>query len=370
MAQIRVQSLHKSFGDFVAVKDSNFTVEDGEFFCLLGPSGCGKTTTLRMIAGLELPTSGRILLAGEDVTLKRASARDIAFVFQLFALYPHMNVRRNIAFPLVSMGVKRAEVKTRVEEAARILRITELLDRPVSGLSGGDRQRVALGRAIVRRPLAFMMDEPLGALDSEFRQVMCGELRGLHDRLKATTVYVTHDQIEAMSLGDKIAVMSHGVIEQLGAPQEIYDRPASVFVADFIGSPPMNLLTFHDSVESGCARVRLGDAEIAVPAPREGLSARDLILGVRPEHVRLNDQARLRGEVFGTEYLGTTQIVTVATPHGPAKARLPANLKVSVGDRVGLELRPDRISLFDAASGRAIQTALHDHARTMELAHG
>ena len=251
MAQIRVQSLHKSFGDFVAVKDSDFTVEDGEFFCLLGPSGCGKTTTLRMIAGLELPTSGRILLAGEDVTQKRASARDIAFVFQLFALYPHMNVRRNIAFPLVSMGVKRAEIKTRVEEAARILRITELLDRPVSGLSGGDRQRVALGRAIVRRPLAFMMDEPLGALDSEFRQVMCGELRGLHDRLEATTVYVTHDQIEAMSLGDKIAVMSHGVIEQLGAPQEIYDRPASVFVADFIGSPPMNLLSFHDSVEFG-----------------------------------------------------------------------------------------------------------------------
>ena len=222
-----------------------------------------------MIAGLELPTSGRILLAGEDVTLKRASARDIAFVFQLFALYPHMNVRRNIAFPLVSMGVKRAEIKTRVEEAARILRITELLDRPVSGLSGGDRQRVALGRAIVRRPLAFMMDEPLGALDSEFRQVMCGELRGLHDRLKATTVYVTHDQIEAMSLGDKIAVMSHGVIEQLGAPQEIYDRPASVFVADFIGSPPMNLLTFHDSLEPGRAKVRLGGAEIAVPTPRE-----------------------------------------------------------------------------------------------------
>ncbi len=280
-----------------------------------------------------------------------------------------MNVRKNIAFPLVSMGVKRAEVRTRVEEAARILRITELLDRPVSGLSGGDRQRVALGRAIVRRPLAFMMDEPLGALDSEFRQVMCGELRGLHDRLKATTVYVTHDQIEAMSLGDKIAVMSHGVIEQLGAPQEIYDRPASVFVADFIGSPPMNLLTFHNSLEPGRARIRLG-REIAVPAPREGLSAGDLILGVRPEHVRLNDQAPLRGEVFGTEYLGTTQIVTVTTPHGLAKARLPANLEVSVGDRVGLEFRPDRISLFDAASGHAILTALHDHAPAMELAHG
>ena len=210
MAEIRVQSLHKSFGHFVAVKDSNFTVDDGEFFCLLGPSGCGKTTTLRMIAGLELPTSGRILLAGEDVSLKRAAARDIAFVFQLFALYPHMNVRRNIAFPLVSMGVTRAEVKTRVEEAARILRITELLDRPVSNLSGGDRQRVALGRAIVRRPKAFLMDEPLGALDAELRRDMSEELRNLHDRIGATTVYVTHDQLEAMSMADRIAVMNHG----------------------------------------------------------------------------------------------------------------------------------------------------------------
>src|ERR1700761_4752548 len=174
MAEIRLEQVTKSFAAFAAVKGVDFTVDHGSFFVILGPSGCGKTTTLRMIAGLELPTSGRILLAGEDVTLKRASARDIAFVFQLFALYPHMNVRRNIAFPLVSMGVKRAEIKTRVEEAARVLRITELLDRPVSGLSGGDRQRVALGRAIVRQPLAVMMDEPLRALGSEFRQGMCG----------------------------------------------------------------------------------------------------------------------------------------------------------------------------------------------------
>ena len=250
MAEIRVERLHKDFNGFVAVQNSNFVIEDRSFFVMLGPSGCGKTTTLRMIAGLELPTDGRILLDGKDVTFKRASERDIAFVFQLFALYPHMNVRRNIAFPLVSMGMKRAEVRAKVEEAARILRITELLDRPVSGLSGGDRQRVALGRAIVRRPMAFMMDEPLGALDSELRDVMCGELRGLHDRLKATTVYVTHDQTEAMALGDRIAVMSHGVIEQLGTPREIYDRPTSVFVADFIGSPPMNLLTFNDSLRA------------------------------------------------------------------------------------------------------------------------
>jgi multiple sugar transport system ATP-binding protein len=370
MSEIRVERLHKAFQSFVAVQNSSFVIEDGSFFVMLGPSGCGKTTTLRMIAGLELPTDGRILLNGEDVTFKRASERDIAFVFQLFALYPHMNVRRNIAFPLVSMGMKRADVRARVEEVARILRITELLDRPVSGLSGGDRQRVALGRAIVRRPMAFMMDEPLGALDSEFRRVMCGELRGLHDRLRATTVYVTHDQVEAMSLGDKIAVMSHGVIEQLGAPREIYDRPASVFVADFIGSPPMNLLTFNGSLEPGRGSVRLGQAEVAIPAPREGLSTRDLILGVRPEQVRLSDDAQLRGKVFGAEYLGTTQIVTITTAHGVARARLAANLKVSVGDVVGLEFRPDRISVFDAGSGRAIRTALHDHARTMELAHG
>jgi multiple sugar transport system ATP-binding protein len=369
MAEIRVERLHKDFQGFVAVQNSSFIVEDRSFFVMLGPSGCGKTTTLRMIAGLELPTDGRILLDGKDVTFKRASERDIAFVFQLFALYPHMNVRRNIAFPLVSMGMKRAEVRARVEEAARTLRITELLDRPVSGLSGGDRQRVALGRAIVRRPMAFMMDEPLGALDSELRDAMCGELRGLHDRLNATTVYVTHDQTEAMSLGDKIAVMSHGVIEQMGTPREIYDRPASIFVADFIGSPPMNLLTFNDSLDPGRPSVRMGQAEIAIPAPHEPLARRDLILGVRPEHIRLNDNARLRGEVFGTEYLGTTQIVTISTAHGVTKARLAASVKVSVGDSVGLEFRPDRISLFDAGSGHAIRTALHDHAQSMEHAH-
>jgi multiple sugar transport system ATP-binding protein len=336
---------------------------------MLGPSGCGKTTTLRMIAGLESPTDGRILLDGADVTSKRASERDIAFVFQLFALYPHMNVRRNIAFPLVSMGMKRADVKARVDEVARILRITELLDRPVSGLSGGDRQRVALGRAIVRRPMAFLMDEPLGALDAELRDAMCGELRGLHDRLKATTVYVTHDQTEAMSLADKIAVMSHGVIEQLGTPRDVHERPASVFVADFIGSPPMNLLTFNDALEPSRGSVRVGQAEIGIPTPREALTRRDLILGVRPEHVRLSDGARLRGDVFATEYLGTTQIVTITTAHGVAKARLAANVKVAIGETVGLEFRPDRISLFDAGSGKAIRTALHDHAQTMEHAH-
>ena len=226
MAQIRVEALDKSFGAFHAVKTASFTVEDGQFLCLLGPSGCGKTTTLRMIAGLELPTAGTIRLDGEDVTMNRASARDIAFVFQLFALYPHMNVRRNIGFPLKCEGIGAAEIDRRVAEAARILRISHLLDRPVSGLAGGDRQRVALGRAIVRKPKCFLMDEPLGALDTEMREAMIRELRALHDRLGATTVYVTHDQLEAMAMADMIAVMNNGVVEQVASPRDIYDRPA------------------------------------------------------------------------------------------------------------------------------------------------
>src|SRR5580765_5342121 len=234
MAEIRLESVAKSFGSFTAVKGVDFTVDHGAFFVILGPSGCGKTTTLRMIAGLELPTSGRILLDGEDVTALPASARDIAFVFQLFALYPHMNVRQNIGFPLRCQNFSRIEIKKSVEEAAKLLRIDHLLDRRVGGLSGGDRQRVALGRAIVRRPKAFLMDEPLGALDAEFRRLMCGELRQLHDRIGATTVYVTHDQLEAMAMADHIAVMNQGVVEQVATPQEIYDRPASMFVADFI----------------------------------------------------------------------------------------------------------------------------------------
>ena len=361
MAEIRVEQLHKAFADFVAVKDSTFTVRDGEFFCLLGPSGCGKTTTLRMIAGLELPTSGAIFLGNEDVTFKRASHRDIAFVFQLFALYPHMNVRRNIAFPLLSQGVPRREIDAKVAEAARVLRIEHLIDKPVSGLSSGDRQRVALGRAIVRQPLAFMMDEPIGALDSEFREVMCQELRGLHDRLKATTVYVTHDQLEAMSMADTIAIMNQGVIEQLGAPQEVYERPASVFVADFIGSPSMNFLPLPGGYAAGVRQLRLGEALLAVPELREDAASPTLLYGVRPEHVRFASDSALRAEVLGTEYLGTSQIVTCQTALGATlRARVATEVAAQRGDQVGLAFDAAQVSLFDAASGRALRTARHD----------
>jgi len=363
MAEIRVEHLRKEFGSFVAVQNSTFTVEDGEFFVMLGPSGCGKTTTLRMIAGLELPTSGKILLDGEDVSMRRARERDIAFVFQLFALYPHMNVRKNIGFPLLAQGMPRAELKSRVEETARLLRIDHLLDKPVSGLAGGDRQRVALGRAIVRRPKCFLMDEPLGTLDTEFRDLMVHELRELHNRIHATTVYVTHDQMEAMSMADKIAVMSNGLIEQFGTPQEIYDRPASMFVADFIGSPPMNFLSFKSGLAKGAREVTVQGAGVEVPEIREDMAPGDMALGIRPEHIRFDETSKLRGSVYGTEYLGTTQIVAVETADGIIKARVPADLKLKMGEPVGLALTGARLSVFDKASGRAVRSAIHDGGR-------
>jgi multiple sugar transport system ATP-binding protein len=353
MAQIRVENLRKDFGAFNAVKSSSFTVEDGEFFMLLGPSGCGKTTTLRMMAGLELPTSGEIYIGGEEVGMKRASERDIAFVFQMFALYPHMNVRKNISYPLVSQGISRSEVDRRVSEVVRILQIESILDKPVGGLSGGDRQRVALGRAIVRQPKAFFMDEPLGALDAEFREHMAEELRALHDRMGATTVYVTHDQLEAMQMGDKIVVMNHGVIEQFGKPQQIYDWPATKFVAKFIGSPPMSFLEFEGAIDDGGNAVTIGGSRIEVPKSRQGRKGA-LTLGVRPEHVHLSDEAGLRGRVAAVEYLGTTQIVTIETAHGEIKARTASSDAIRTDVPVGLEFDRRSLTLFDPESGKAL----------------
>jgi len=360
MAEIVIRNLRKEFGTFTAVKGSSFTIGDGEFFMLLGPSGCGKTTTLRMIAGLELPTSGEILIDGEDVSQKPASQRDIAMVFQMFALYPHMNVRKNISYPLVSQGVPKAQVAAKVAEVARILGIESILDKPVGGLSGGDRQRVALGRAIVRNPKAFMMDEPLGALDAEFREHMAEELRALHDRMGATTVYVTHDQLEAMQMGDKIVVMNHGVVEQFGTPQEIYDHPATMFVADFIGSPSMNFLRFEGGFAMGDSTVSLGGETIALPQLREAAAGRELVLGVRPEHVTLTDGGTYRGRVEAAEYLGTTQIVTLSTPNGMVKARIPSGHVARVGETVGLAFDARTLALFDAGSGRAFRTAANE----------
>ncbi len=359
MAQIIIKNIRKEFGDFVAVKESSFTIEDGEFFMLLGPSGCGKTTTLRMIAGLELPSSGEIYLDGEEISQKPPSQRDIAFVFQMFALYPHMNVRKNLSYPLVSQGMPRAQVKAKVEEVAGILGITDILNRPVGGLSGGDRQRVALGRAIVRDPKAFMMDEPLGALDAEFREHMAEELRALHDRMGATTVYVTHDQLEAMQMGDKIVVMNNAVVEQFGTPQEIYDKPACMFVADFIGSPSMNFLRFDGVVQEGAREITLAGQALGIPQQKQSASGQ-LVFGVRPEHVTLSDTGAYRGEVLASEYLGTTQIITLDTPNGELKARIDSAQVARVGETVGLGFEAAKVTLFEEASGRALRSELNE----------
>ncbi len=353
MAQIIIKNLRKDFGDFTAVKASSFTIEDGEFFMLLGPSGCGKTTTLRMIAGLELPTSGEIYIDGEEVSQKRASQRDIAFVFQMFALYPHLNVRQNISYPLKSQGMPKAQIKSKVAEVAKILGIEDILSKPVGGLSGGDRQRVALGRAIVRDPKAFMMDEPLGALDAEFREHMSEELRALHDRMGATTVYVTHDQLEAMQMGDKIVVMNHGSVEQFGVPQEIYDWPATQFVADFIGSPPMNFLRFNGSIAVGDTSVTLNGQHFNIPTTQQA-AAGDLVFGVRPEHVWLDDDSAYKGKVTAIEYLGTTQIITIECPNGTLKARIPAAQEIKTSQIVGLTFNPRSITIFDETTGGAL----------------
>ncbi|WP_237155297.1 ABC transporter ATP-binding protein [Oryzibacter oryziterrae] len=356
MAQIVIKNLRKEFGAFTAVQSSSFTIEDGEFFMLLGPSGCGKTTTLRMIAGLELPTSGEIFINGTEVSQKPASKRDIAFVFQMFALYPHMNVRKNISYPLVSQGMPRDQVRAKVAEVAEILGITALLDKPVGGLSGGDRQRVALGRAVVRDPACFLMDEPLGALDAEFRERMAQELRALHDRMNATTVYVTHDQLEAMQMGDKIVVMNHGVVEQFGRPQDIYDWPATLFVARFIGSPAMNLLPFEGMVGNGATSVTLAGVPVAIPKMISGGDG-TLTLGVRPEHVHFSDDAGYRGRILAVEYLGTTQIVTLETALGQVKVRIGSDRAAHVGETVGLRFDTRSISLFSDTGHALISTA-------------
>jgi multiple sugar transport system ATP-binding protein len=356
MAEIRIQNLQKRFADFTAVKNSSLLLEDGKFVVLLGPSGCGKTTTLRMVAGLEFPTDGQILLDGEDVTYKRPRERDIAMVFQLFALYPHMGVRDNLEFPLRNEGVPRGEIDRRIKDVAAILRIEHLLGSRVGGLAGGDRQRVALGRAIVRQPKAFLMDEPLGTLDAEFRELMCVELRKLHDKLKTTTVFVTHDQNEAMALADHIVVMNQGEILQADDPQGIYNFPSCVFVAKFIGRPPMNLLQVKGAVSHGMNRVDVDSHAIAVPVIQA--QADSALLGVRPEHVHLGAPGvGLAAQVKHVEYFGSHWIAELATAAGPLKAVVDKSLKPKEGDAVGLAFDTQRIVLFDAASERLLRSA-------------
>ena len=356
MSQIKIVNLQKSFGDFTAVKNSNLIINDKEFFVLLGPSGCGKTTTLRMIAGLELPTSGEIYLGEEEVGMLRASERDIAFVFQLFALYPHMNVKKNLSFPLKMQGFSKSEIKARVAEASKLLRIDHILNSNISSLSGGDRQRVALGRALVRRPKAFLMDEPLGTLDAEFRELMCLELKKLHIDIGATTVYVTHDQLEAMSLADRIAVMDGGEILQADEPNIIYNKPKTKFVASFIGSPGMNFIDIDQGISNEQSTIGIEGVNFNIPKQFETSKGNKNFFGIRPENLYLTDEEGLKGSVFGVEYLGSRKIITVKTNVGEIKVRTDISTYVKLNENVHIKPSNDNIIIFDGETDKSLNS--------------
>ena len=344
MAGLDLSNVGKTYpGGVNAVADATFSIADGEFIVLVGPSGCGKSTILRMIAGLESITAGEIRIGERRVNELEPGERDIAMVFQTYALYPHMSVRQNMAYGLKNQRTPKAEIDRRIDEAARTLQLSEYLDRKPRQLSGGQRQRVAMGRAIVREPAVFLFDEPLSNLDAKLRGHMRSELKELHRRLATTFVFVTHDQVEAMSLADRIILMSAGRIEQIGTPMELYDHPASRFVAEFIGSPPMNILELSDPL-----RGRMHAAGIT--APRDATA-----MGVRPEALRVaDDGAHFSGEVVLHEALGAETVLTVALSdpaRGDARliVRLPGNDGPAEGEEVSLALDPARLSWFDAA---------------------
>jgi len=327
VAQVRFDRVSKVFdGDVRAVNDLSLDVRDGEFMVLVGPSGCGKTTALRMVAGLEDVSEGEIRIDDTVVNDVDPRWRDVAMVFQNYALYPHMTVYDNIAFGLRVRRVARAETRRRVEEISRVLGLYELLERKPRQLSGGQRQRVAMGRAIVRDPAVFLMDEPLSNLDARLRVQMRAEVSRIQHELGATTIYVTHDQVEAMTMGDRVAVMRGGVLQQEGDPQEVYDRPRNLFVASFIGSPPMNLVQAQLERRDGAVVARVGEQELEVPrelvATRPGLEryvGRTVGLGIRPEHVRepREGMQRLSGRVAATEALGSELLVHLAVAAEP-----------------------------------------------------
>jgi multiple sugar transport system ATP-binding protein len=309
-----------------------------------------------MIAGLELPTSGEIYLGEEEVGMLRASERDIAFVFQLFALYPHMNVRNNLSFPLKMQGYKKIDIKTRVEEAAKLLRIDHLLSSNISSLSGGDRQRVALGRALVRRPKAFLMDEPLGTLDAEFRELMCLELKKLHIDIGATTVYVTHDQLEAMSLADRIAVMDGGQILQADEPNIIYNKPKTKFVASFIGSPGMNFIDINEGISNEQSTISIEDANFNIPKQFETSKSNKNFFGIRPENLSLTNEGGLKGSVFGVEYLGSRKIITVKTNIGEIKVKTDISINIKLNENVQIKPANDSIIIFDGQTDKSLNS--------------
>ena len=366
MAEVQLLNLEKRYeNEAHAVKGVSFTAHDGEFVVLVGPSGCGKTTTLRMVAGLEEITSGDLLIDGERMNDREPKDRDVAMVFQNYALYPHMTVFENMAFPLKMRKVPKAEIKKEVEAAAQLLSIDRYLKKKPKELSGGERQRVAVGRAIVRRPKVFLFDEPLSNLDAALRAQMRAELKRLQQRLRATMLYVTHDQVEAMTMGDRIAVMNKGVLEQFGTPSEIYEHPATVFVARFLGSPPMNILPGGITSEGGRSIFRSRELSLVLPGP---VAEGNVHLGVRPERLRIERASSdippnmIGGKLILVEPLGAvthyyvereeafggTIVASVSQEDAPGSPRF------AIGDSVVLRIPSDALHLFDRESGMRI----------------
>ena len=366
MAEINLVEIEKYFGKNYVIRKLNLDIKDGEFLVLLGPSGCGKTTTLRAIAGLEEIDSGDIFIDGQPVQNLKASDRNIAFVFQLYALYPHLNAYDNIAFPLKATKRNKETISQRVAEVAKVLRIESILDKNPSELSSGDMQRVAVGRAMVRRPKAILMDEPIGSLDAKLREEMRTELKRLHIEINSTTLYVTHDQVEAMSMADKVAIMEDGVLQQVGTPAEVYDQPANLFVAQFVGSPIMNILDCKIDTDENCTQCFLGKDTPALPLAKslyhkiesQGVPIGQLALGVRPEAVRLAREARddyIKAQVHVIEPLGPFDIVDIKVENQIIRAKAASRFVEKPGEGIWLQLDEQRTHFFDKDTGKSLK---------------
>ena len=355
MATVELDGVRKSFGTVDVIHGIDLAVSEGEFIALVGPSGCGKSTLLRMIAGLEAVDRGEVRIGGARMNEKRPRDRNIAMVFQNYALYPHMTVRQNMDLNMRIAGRSRQDREARVARAAELLEITALLERRPAQLSGGQRQRVAMGRAIVRDPAVFLFDEPLSNLDAKLRVQMRSEIKALHEAVATTSVYVTHDQIEAMTLADRVVVLSGGRIEQIGSPVDLYRAPQNLFVAGFIGSPAMNLL--RGTLEEDGVRVRLaGGGSVAVPA-LEATPGQDVVVGLRPEDVVIDDTSDLAGEVVLVEPIGAQNQIKLRTPSGGALTLLvPWDRPIHRGERLHFSAPPARVHLFDAKSENRISS--------------
>lgn len=368
MATLELRNVNKSYGSGMpdTLKNIELSIDSGEFLILVGPSGCGKSTLMNCIAGLEQISGGAILVDDADISGMSPKDRDIAMVFQSYALYPTMNVRDNIAFGLKMRKMPAAAIDEEVARVAKLLQIEHLLARKPGQLSGGQQQRVAMGRALARRPKIYLFDEPLSNLDAKLRVEMRTEIKLMHQRLKTTTVYVTHDQIEAMTLGDKVAVMKDGLIQQFGTPQQIYNDPTNLFVASFIGSPPMNFIPLRLQRKDGrlLALLDSGQARCELPLGFNvaGLEEREVILGIRPEQIALapaqaNGLPSIRAEVQITEPTGPDLLVFVTLNQTKVCCRLAPDVPTQVGDTLNLQFDPARVLLFDAATGERLGVA-------------